>query len=58
MGGVAKAEGNGVPVQPLKAIRVELQADLPPHVSSIYVLSLAACQCAALSQDEVFAILQ
>ena len=57
VGGVSKAEGNRVPVQPLKAVRVELQADLPPHVCSVDVLALAAGQRPALPQDQILAIL-
>ena len=57
MRGVAQAEGDRVVVQPLKAVRVELQADLAPHVCSIDVLALPARQRPALPQDEVVSIL-
>ena len=57
MRGVAQAEGDGVIVQPLKAVRVELQADLAPHVCSIDVLAFPARQGPALPQDEIVSIL-
>ena len=57
MRGVAQAEGDRIVVQPLKAVRVELQADLAPHVCSIDVLALPARQGPALPQDEVVSIL-
>lgn len=57
MGGIAEAKRDGVPVQPLKAIRVELQADLPPHVRSVDVLALASGERPALPQDQIFPVL-